>query len=231
MVAILNSQKSASTGKSPYYSAYGREWHGFLPTMAPRDTPGVSGLELQKRMAKITNAIIAMNENRAEQAEMRNGRFSTPLKPGDNCLVLRPLSAQARQHGTKVKWIPGYRVIKALDQVTKLENVGNGLTDYVSNAHIRLVPPRPKHLEEDSLEFIPESGGAEVIPGKSYADATRPKTRSINQSRASSKSGKRPVQKPSRKRAPPIESSPIRPKRVRKQTIPFQATMSGQSHD
>ena len=146
-------------------------------------------------------------------------------------------------------------MVKAFDQVTKLENVGNGFTDYISNAHIRHIPPRPKHLlEEDSTEemFVPESGGAEVIPGKSYADATKKqctdaqlseffkkksrieRSRSMNKSRAStsSKSGKRPVQKSSRKRAQPSESSPKQySKRSRTQVKPFQASMSGPSHD
>ena len=210
-------------------------------------------------MAEIIRKIIHINESHAEHAQNKKGRFSDkPLKPGDRVLICRPLSAKARRHGAKVKYVPGYRVIKPLSAVTKCEEIGTGKTDYYSNAHIRHLPPRPKHLrEEDSIEdmFIPESGGAEVIPGKSYADATRPKaecseaqlkqpvkekaevktnakpTNNLSTS-TSSKPGTRPVQKSSRKRAQPTQSSPRQySKRSRTQTKPFQASMSGPSHD
>ena len=162
VVAILNSQPNQSTGRSPFYLAYGREWHGVLPTVADASPDQFeTGRELAERLQRIQNAVVAMNRATVNELNVAPGKFEKPLLPGDHVLIHRPVSAAARRVGAKLKWVSGYSVVKSFDQVAKLRNDKTGATDYVSTHHIRHVPKRPRRLEEDSLEILlHESEGA-----------------------------------------------------------------------
>ena len=68
------------------------------------------------------------------------------LKIGDIVKVNSPL---ANKYSIN-QWQGQYRVLKSNDYCSKLINLDSSITGWYSNYRLKVIPPRPAHLESDS---------------------------------------------------------------------------------
>ena len=168
--SILNSCVNESTKCSPFFAIRGKDWKlPAMPNISLENSDRVEnlGYTLTKRLNQCHRAIVKISEAADEKRRMeKNVRFdSSQLQPGDQVLVYRPVSAEARE--LNMPWTGPYTVIIANDLTAKLRNNYNSTEDYVSRHHIKLVPPKPKFMigdeEEDlAVECLPSGGGETV---------------------------------------------------------------------
>ena len=115
-------------------------------------------LPLVKKLKAVKKAVIFASEAADFRLENRTNKSmeTPPLRPGEVVLLHRPQSKQAKE--SHMEWIGGYRVVTTDNRIVKVENIENGVTDWVHRHQVRSVPPKPSHL----VDPIPLTRGKDI---------------------------------------------------------------------
>lgn len=156
VISNMNAMTNNATKVSPHFVIYGRHPTMFLPTPPSELTSSTAlsyGMAISNQ-SQIVQKLVTLAASEADVAlenRCNAGTTNVALRPGDNVLLYRPNSAEAKR--TKMPWLDGYQVVKSNGLVVKLKHT-NGLMDWCHRHHIRLMKKRPQHLIHE-LNMIP----------------------------------------------------------------------------
>ena len=152
----MNATYNTTTKKSPHYAVYGRHPTLFLPhppSEIHAPDPLSYGMAISRQLEIVQKLVGVASEEADVALEVRynSNKQAKPLKPGDNVLLYRPQSVEAKQ--SKMPWLEGYTVVKSNGLVVMLRN-RHGKTDWVHRHHVRIIQERPDRLECDLISNL-----------------------------------------------------------------------------
>ena len=159
VISNMNAMANSATKISPHFVIYGRHPTMFMP-VPPSEITSSNAMSYGMAISQHSKVVQKLVTLAAEEADLalenryNAGKHDVALKPGDNVLLYRPNSAEAKR--TKMPWIDGYQVVKSNGLVIKLKHK-SGQMDWCHRHHIRLMQKRPQHLMHDLHMFVPDA--------------------------------------------------------------------------
>ena len=186
VVNSYNAAPNCTTGVSPHFARFGTESELIFPDSGriQAGDPLTHGLGLAANIAQANQVIKVANQaaNSLQLAKNQLRPIEKLLQKNDRVQIFRP---QNRQNQEKLMaWGTSGTVLSCNDLTAKVHFDHSDKIDWVSRAHLKLLPPRPAHLQVDSLEEtvlpLPEQSGggaAKVLPPLVDSPEVRTSTR------------------------------------------------------